>query len=130
MNFFADTFITKALPQIFAGWRAQNDAEKDEAAEAFVAAVEKELEPLFNWDDAKGPFFGGSKKVTLAEVSLPHRIHNIASLSAESSILIVCTFCIGFDRAFRASASWPQQGRIWHWEPKSLSTAQREGAEI
>jgi glutathione S-transferase len=68
VNFFADTFITKALPHIFAGQRAQSDAEKDEAAEALVAAVVKELEPLFTWDATKGAFFGGSDRLTLAEV--------------------------------------------------------------
>jgi len=67
VNFFADTFITKALPHIFGGWRAQTDEEKDAAAETLVAAVVKELEPLFSWDENKGPFFGGSEKVTLAE---------------------------------------------------------------
>ncbi|EXJ53925.1 glutathione S-transferase [Cladophialophora yegresii CBS 114405] len=68
VNFFADTFITKALPHIFAGQRGQSEAEKDEAAESLVAAVVKELEPLFTWDPAsKGPFFGGSERVTLAE---------------------------------------------------------------
>lgn len=38
-NFFADTFTTKALPQIFGGWRAQTDSEKDEAAESLVSIL-------------------------------------------------------------------------------------------
>ena len=79
VNFFADTFITKALPHIFGGWRAQTDSEKDNVAEALVAAVVKELEPLFNWDEKKGPFFGGSEKVTLAEVSLALKLCDVGS---------------------------------------------------
>jgi len=67
LNFFADTFITKALPQIFAGQRAQSEAEKDAAAEELVKALVKEVEPLFTWDTAKGPFFEGSERLTLAE---------------------------------------------------------------
>lgn len=69
--FFVDAFISKVLPQIFAGWRAQTEAEKDANAEALVAAVVKEVEPLFNWTEGKGPFFEGSERLTLAEVSSP-----------------------------------------------------------
>ena len=69
LAFFVDTFITKALPHIFAGQRAQSEAEKDAAAEELVAAIAKELEPLFSWAEDKGPFFGGSERLTLAEVS-------------------------------------------------------------
>lgn len=66
--FFADTFISKALPQIFAGQRANSETDKDTAAEELVAVVVKELEPLFSWDVSKGPYFGGHERLTLAEV--------------------------------------------------------------
>lgn len=68
MAFFADTFITKALPHIFGGQRAQTAEDKDAAAAELVKAVAKELEPLFTWDAANGPFYGGSEKLTMAEV--------------------------------------------------------------
>lgn len=55
------------MPLIFAGQRAQSEADKDAAAEDLVAVVVKELEPLFNWNN-NSPFFGGSDRLTLAEV--------------------------------------------------------------
>jgi len=65
--FFVDAFFSKAMPLIFAGQRAQSEADKDAAAEDLVAVVVKELEPLFNWNNSS-PFFGGSDRLTLAEV--------------------------------------------------------------
>lgn len=67
--FFVDAFISKVLPHLFASHRAQDDAEQDAVAEELVRAVVRELEPLFTWDTAKGPFFGGANHLTLAEVS-------------------------------------------------------------
>lgn len=71
VGFFVDTFISKVLPQIFAGWRAQEPDAQDAAAEDLVAVLVKEVEPLFDWDQSVGPYFGGSQKPTLAEVSAP-----------------------------------------------------------
>lgn len=71
VGFFVDTFISKALPQIFNGWRAQAAEERDVAANEIVNIIAKEVEPLFDWDVAGGkggPYFGGSQKPTLAEV--------------------------------------------------------------
>jgi glutathione S-transferase len=64
-----DTFISKVLPQIFASQRAQSEAEKDAAGDELVGVVVKEFEPLFNWSQGTGPYFGGSERLTLAEVS-------------------------------------------------------------
>lgn len=47
--------------------KAENDEEKRQMSEEMVKAVEKEIEPLLQ--DA-GPFFGGNKKMTMAEVKL------------------------------------------------------------
>lgn len=69
--YFVDSFISKVLPPFFAGFRAQEAEEKDKAADDLVAAVVKEVEPLFDWDTKKGVFFGGSEKPTLAEVGSP-----------------------------------------------------------
>ncbi|KIW96625.1 uncharacterized protein Z519_02016 [Cladophialophora bantiana CBS 173.52] len=86
--FFVDTFITKALPQVFAGMRAQSEADKDAAAQELIAAVVKELEPLFNWGEGKGPFFGGSERLTLAEVQTgPFLLRLLGFIKPEYGIL-------------------------------------------
>jgi glutathione S-transferase len=48
--------------------RAADAQERDEAAEALVGAVVKEIEPLL--EDGTGPFFGGSERLTIAEVCI------------------------------------------------------------
>lgn len=51
-----------------AGVRAASQEEREAAGDALVEAVAKEIEPLLN-NEGKGPFFGGSEKLTFAEVS-------------------------------------------------------------
>jgi glutathione S-transferase len=53
---------------VFAGVRAASAEERDEAAVTLVDSLAKEIEPLL--EDGKGPFFGGSEKLTLVEVCL------------------------------------------------------------
>lgn len=65
---FVDAFTSKVLPPFFASLRAANDEERDTAAENIIAAIKKEVEPLLASTEGKGPFFGGSEKLTLAEV--------------------------------------------------------------
>jgi hypothetical protein len=67
VTFFVDAFFSKVIPHFWAGIRAATEEEKEEAAKALVAAVTKEVEPLL--EEGKGPFFGGSEKLTLAEVT-------------------------------------------------------------
>lgn len=65
--FFADTFATKFnghLSKVL--WSAKTSEEAREAEKAAVAGAVKELEPLLA---GAAPFFGGSDKLTLAEVS-------------------------------------------------------------
>ncbi|KIW30573.1 uncharacterized protein PV07_06309 [Cladophialophora immunda] len=87
--FFVDAFISKALPQIFAGQRAQTEADKDAAAQDLVAALVKEVEPLFNWGgQGNGPYFGGSDRLTLAEVQTgPFLLRLLAFTKPEYGIL-------------------------------------------
>jgi len=66
VNFFVDTYFTKVNTYLYAAIRAINDEEKKTKADEWVKAIEKEIEPLLH--DAN-PFFGGSKEMTLAEVS-------------------------------------------------------------
>ena len=63
-----DAFFTKVIPHLFSSLKAASEVERDEAAELLVAAVAKEVEPLLAQIEGKGPFFGGSEKITLAEV--------------------------------------------------------------
>lgn len=51
-----------------ASQRATSDADRAAAGEALVAAIEKEIEPILASQTGSGPFFGGSDKLTLAEV--------------------------------------------------------------
>ncbi|CAG8976007.1 hypothetical protein HYALB_00007534 [Hymenoscyphus albidus] len=64
INFFVDTWFTKISPTYFPVLKAKGE-EKEEAAAKVVDAVVKEIEPLLA--DA-GPFFGGSGRLTFAEV--------------------------------------------------------------
>jgi len=50
-----------------AGVRAASQEEREAAGDALVEAVAKEIEPLLS-NEGKGPFFGGSEKLTFAEV--------------------------------------------------------------
>lgn len=55
-----------------AGVRSASEAEREAATAALVDAVVKEIEPLLvKSDKDQGPFFGGSEKLTFAEVSYP-----------------------------------------------------------
>ncbi|KAF2170031.1 hypothetical protein M409DRAFT_51803 [Zasmidium cellare ATCC 36951] len=65
LNFFVDTWSTKVGSNWFSIMLLDDGAEKDEKVDAWVATIEKELEPLLKDAD---PFFGGSKEFTLAEV--------------------------------------------------------------
>lgn len=52
-----------------AGVRAASQEEREAAGDALVEAIAKEIEPLLDNEGAgKGPFFGGSEKLTFAEV--------------------------------------------------------------
>lgn len=65
INFFVDTYFTKVNSLFYPLMKAEQGEEKNEAADKYVAAVVKEIEPLLQ--DA-GPYFGGAEKFTLAEV--------------------------------------------------------------
>ena len=56
---------------MFEGFSCETESKKEEKAWELVAAVKKEIEPLL---EGCGPFFGGSKKMTLAEASLSYML--------------------------------------------------------
>lgn len=66
-----------------AGVRSASEAEREAATAALVDAVVKEIEPLLvKSDKDQGPFFGGSEKLTFAEVSSPpHSLPSNPSLA-------------------------------------------------
>lgn len=68
INFFVDSYFSKANSFYFKAFSLGSDQELEDAAAGFVAAIVKEVEPLLA--DA-APFFGGSEKLTLAEVCRP-----------------------------------------------------------
>lgn len=65
ISFFVDTWFSKVGSYWYQISRKETDEEKESLVQEFVAAVGKEIEPLLK--DA-APFFGGSSKLTLAEV--------------------------------------------------------------
>lgn len=64
IGFFVDTYFTKAHPNLHAAVLASGE-EKVVLAAKYVDAIVKGIEPLLS--DA-APFFGGSSRLTLAEV--------------------------------------------------------------
>lgn len=68
LSFFVDAFLSKVLPHFSSSLRSSTEDERDEAARSLVDAIVKEVEPLLADTEGKGPFFGGSEKLTLAEV--------------------------------------------------------------
>lgn len=66
ISFFVDTWFSKVNHKMFEGFRCVTDKQREEKAGELVEAIKNEVEPLLK---GCGPFFGGSKKMTLAEVS-------------------------------------------------------------
>lgn len=66
IHFFVDTFSSKVPSQALAISLADSEEERNEKTKTFIATIRDEIAPLLA--DA-APFFGGSKKPTLAEVN-------------------------------------------------------------
>ena len=67
INFFVDTWFSKAGSYWMQILRKDTAEEKEALSKEFLAVIGKEIEPLLK--DAN-PFFGGSSKLTLAEVRI------------------------------------------------------------
>ena len=65
LNFFIDTWNIKVGSFMFSLFKAQTAAERESFSRDWVAAVRREIEPLLA--DA-APYFGSSRRLTLAEV--------------------------------------------------------------
>lgn len=66
ISFFVDTFFSKFQAPLFGTLSAKSPEEEKSIMDSAVASLAKNVEPLLQ--DA-GPFFGGSDKLTMAEVS-------------------------------------------------------------
>ena len=66
MAFFANTWVEKVNTYMLQVFKAEGE-EKERLGAALVEAVRKEIEPLL---ENAGPFFGGSKSITFAEVRI------------------------------------------------------------
>jgi len=95
IEFFVDTYFSKVNNQLWPLQSAEG-VEQDQLATKFVDSVVKEIEPLLQ--DA-APFFGGSDKFTLAEVShtikllMIHRWHDVLTIESRSKPLHSCFAC-------------------------------------
>lgn len=67
ISFFVDAFVSKSVPKLFAGIKAQTDEERETVGDEFVEGIKKEVEGLLA--DA-APYFGGRSEIGLAEVSI------------------------------------------------------------
>lgn len=84
INFFVDTWFTKAGSYWFNIMRKDTDEEREALAKEFIAIVEKEIEPLLK--DAN-PFFGGSKTLTFAEALTAPFILRVYAYSKNGRLL-------------------------------------------
>ncbi|KAH0605867.1 uncharacterized protein H6S33_004324 [Morchella sextelata] len=75
--FFVDTFNTKIISGFYGTLRADSEEEKIAKGTQFVETIEKEIAPLL---EGAGPFFGGSKELTLAEVNTASFVVRIDSV--------------------------------------------------
>jgi len=67
---------------MFTIFRAGSEEEKEAKSKEWVAAVQKEIEPLLK---TANPFFGGSQELTLAEV---HYMSICFTLETDPLILV------------------------------------------
>ncbi|ORY13023.1 glutathione-S-transferas-like protein omega 1 [Clohesyomyces aquaticus] len=84
INFFVDTWFTKAGGHWFQILRKEDEGEKEALANEFLGVVTKEIEPLLK--DA-APFFGGSDKLTLAEALIAPFILRIYALGNNTDLI-------------------------------------------
>ena len=83
INFFVDTWTSKLSSPMMNTMKAP-DAEKEEKCREWAAIIEKEIEPLLA--DA-GPFFGGSKQLTFAEVMVAPFLLRWIAHSADGELI-------------------------------------------
>lgn len=89
MSFFIDAYWNKFHVSLFKLFEAPTKDEEEKVVEEAVTSLVAEVEPLLA--DAN-PFWGGSEKLTLAEVRMPYSHHltiSVSSRKARSNFLKV-----------------------------------------
>ncbi|KAI1109591.1 glutathione S-transferase domain-containing protein [Nemania sp. NC0429] len=127
--FFVDTFMSKVHSSLFPLIQSKTDEERSAIIKKTTDAVVKELEPLLA--DA-GPFFGGSDKLTLAEVLTGSFVIRLWTwpkygLVPQSLIDELSTRAPNFSRWAEATATHPSVSGIFDAEATALRTKQRYG---
>ncbi|KAI1125495.1 glutathione S-transferase domain-containing protein [Nemania abortiva] len=126
--FFVDTYMSK-VGGVFPLIRAKTDDERAELIQKTVDAVVKEIEPLLA---NAGPFFGGSDKLTLAEVltgSFVIRLWTWPKYGLVPQALIdeLSAKAPNFIRWVEAVATHPSVSGIFDEKNTALRTKQRLG---
>ncbi|KAJ5312816.1 hypothetical protein PENANT_c007G00103 [Penicillium antarcticum] len=125
--FFIDAFFSKVIPHFFASLKAANESERDEAATALVEAVVKEVEPLL--EDGKGPFFGGSERLTIAEVQSGSFLLRILGFAKPEHGLVSAKLPALLERAPRfkrwAEATVAHESVNFIWDEKAVADKMR-----
>ncbi|KAF3008039.1 hypothetical protein E8E14_004791 [Neopestalotiopsis sp. 37M] len=129
--FFADTFVGKVGGHLQKANFGKTEADRAEAVENLVAAAAKELEPLLA---SAAPFFGGSDKLTLAEVltgSFVIRIYTSAKhgILPQSLAGDLAAKAPNFDKWAQAVITHPSVLSIWD-EDKIVARTKERNAKI
>ncbi|KJR86031.1 glutathione S-transferase [Sporothrix schenckii 1099-18] len=103
--FFVETYFSKANKYYYPAIEATTDEEADSLGALFAAAVSSEIEPLLH--DA-APFFGGSEKLTMAEVLTASFILRIFTLPTAENPPLPLTMILGLNSKAPRFYSWAQ----------------------
>ncbi|KAI1879191.1 hypothetical protein JX265_002145 [Neoarthrinium moseri] len=126
--FFVDTYFSKAAPHYFKTSFGKLEEERTAAGVEFVNTVAKELDPLLA--DA-APFFGGSSKLTQAEVltgSFVLRLYTFARPEhglQPISLDDLAAKAPNFDKWAREVSKHPSVTGIWNEEKMVSYTKER-----
>ncbi|RQM07828.1 hypothetical protein DH86_00000709 [Scytalidium sp. 3C] len=128
INFFVDTYFTKVNSNFYPILLAEGSAQ-EEIIEKFVAAIEKEIEPLLK--DAN-PFFGGSSRLTLAEVQTGSFLLRVLSLPKTG--LVPTSFVSALEKRTPAYFKWAnavvkEKSVNYIWNEEAVSTRTRKRIE-
>ncbi|KAI1200679.1 glutathione S-transferase domain-containing protein [Nemania serpens] len=125
--FFVDTFMSKVNGSVYPLISAKTEEERSAIIQRTIDVVVKELEPLLA---NAGPFFGGSDKLTLAEVltgSFVIRLWTWPKYDLVPQVLIdeLSAKAPNFSRWAEAVATHPSVSGIFDAEATALRTKQR-----
>lgn len=69
VNFLTDAYMGKVQPIVIGLMKEASKDEREKKGAELAGAVEREIEPLLAVGNAEsGPYFGGSERLTMAEV--------------------------------------------------------------